>query len=160
MHSLPTCTRRVGFRWVEPTKLKPFDITRLTPAPAQEGFVECACTEPAGTGIGCVCVLRSGRMWTENINHTRQHSGTHTSRETLNDASYARTARFEAAFSPCETSKTLWKQQQQHQQQRDTRRQGRHRRALGLAVQPLNLLYAHSGFGLYFLVPYLEVRHS
>ena len=38
----------------------------------------CACTEPAGTGIGAVCVERRGqkcpkKMW----NHTRWHSDTH-----------------------------------------------------------------------------------
>ena len=44
----------------------------------------CASTEPAGTGIGAVCVLRSGQTLPKQmLNHTHTHIGTKTRHPTL-----------------------------------------------------------------------------
>ena len=73
---------------------------RLTTAPAREGFVSvCACTEPAGTGIGAVCVERGRQTWPKKLsNHT--HAMTPIlDKETMNEAPYSRATRCEEALA-------------------------------------------------------------
>ena len=45
---------------------------RITTAPAREGvFIVCACTEPAGSDYGAVCVERGGQtLPNKMLNHT------------------------------------------------------------------------------------------
>ena len=53
---------------------------RLPTQPGREGVLRvCASTEPAGTGIGDVCIERGGEAWTEKmLNHTRKPKHRHT----------------------------------------------------------------------------------
>ena len=74
----------------------------------------CARTEPAGTGIGAVCVERSRQTSPKKrLDHTRCHSDKHTYRETIDEARYFRTTRFEEDFFLWTTKNTLCSQQQQ-----------------------------------------------
>ena len=83
---------------------------RLSPARAREGFV-CvfACTEPAGTGNGAMCVERGGQMWPKKLLNTHDDTvaQTHTLayRETQNKVPYFRTTCFEEAFFRKKTKK-------------------------------------------------------
>jgi len=69
---------------------------RFITAPAPGGlFCVCASTEPAGTGIGAVCVEGGGQTLPKKmLNHTHIHASphthTHTYRETQNKAPHAR----------------------------------------------------------------------
>ena len=64
---------------------------RLPTAPARERFVSsaCACTEPAGTGTGAVCVERGGQTWSPQKIMNQTHMLTHTCGETENKALYS-----------------------------------------------------------------------
>ena len=70
--------------------------SRLTTALAREGFVSvCACTEPAGTGIGAVCVERGGQTWPNKMmDHTYDDTVTHTLTEKLLIARHPTLVRF------------------------------------------------------------------
>ena len=79
---------------------RPTNSQRLTTAPTREGFVSVsACTELAGTGIGAVCVERGRQTWPEKTieSHTQL---TDFIEKTKNEATYARTIRYEDSLFP------------------------------------------------------------